>query len=175
MQTLVTPYTNFSQILWGQYFPIPQKIVKKLIIYFCSKKIEIRFWTYIHKVARFYGEQDSQTLFSVSMISSRRHVLALTDIYRYDVLKSFRIFGARLERLFSFFFLAVTEHYLVFSKRKIKKSSFFSLGKIIFNFNLEDEIALFLISPATHPPTPTEKIVSRLKLSFNFNLVGSLT
>ena len=104
MQTLVTPYTNFSQILWGQYFPIPQKIVKKLIIYFCSKKIEIRFWTYIHRVARFYGEQDSQTLFSVSMISSRRHVLALTDIYRYDVLKSFRIFGARLELLFSFFF-----------------------------------------------------------------------
>ena len=50
-----------------------------------------------------------------------------------------------------------------------------NMSKLIFNLNLnldfEDEIALFLFSPAN----PTEKVNSRLKLSFNFNLVGSLT
>ena len=43
----------------------------------------------------------------------------------------------------------------------------FQIAKLIFNFNFnlkfEDEIALILFSPATHPPNPTEKVVSRLK------------
>ena len=39
----------------------------------------------------------------------------------------------------------------------------FEIAKIIFNFNLKDELALFSNSPDTHPPTLLQNIVLRLE------------
>ena len=49
-------------------------------------------------------------------------------------------------------------YFLVFGQQQYDE-----IAKLIFNLNFEDEIALILFSPATQPPTPTEKVVLRLK------------